>query len=640
MTDRSPPTDRAAAPGPHFHEVLDRRLGRRGALKLIGGVAASAAALPWLRVGDAFASGAGFKEVARRLDERHHVAEGYESQILLRWGDAVLAGAPAFDPSALAAAAQARQFGYNNDFLAFLPLPYGSGSSTHGLLVASHEYTNAELMWAGIEEGRKGLEKVTKTQVEVEMAAHGLSVVELRKDGGAWRVVAGAYNRRVTAGATTFRISGPAAGHARLRTRQDPTGTRVVGTINNCSGGKTPWGTILSGEENFNFYFGGPVPAAEAENYRSLRLDRPSYYAWHRFDDRFDMGKEPNEPNRFGWVVELDPYAPGSLPIKRTALGRFKHEGAACVVNDDGRLVVYSGDDEADQFIYKFVSRARVDPSNRAANANVLDDGTLYVARLNDDGTIEWLPLVHGTGPLIAANGFHSQADILIETRRAAALLKPTRMDRPEDIEAHPKTGHVFAALTNNRARKPEGVDKANPRANNKYGHIVEMIPPRTTAGALDHAAPNGRWDIFLLAGDPAVEAHGAKYHPGVSANGWLAAPDNLAFDPGGRMWIATDQGALQRDTQIPDGLYACDTDGAEKALTRLFFACPLGAELCGPEFTPDGKTLFVAVQHPAEGKGSTFAKPSTAWPDFTPGVPPRPSVLAITKRDGGAIGS
>jgi hypothetical protein len=192
--------------------------------------------------------------------------------------------------------------------------------------------------------------------------------------------------------------------------------------------------------------------------------------------------------------------------------------------------------------------------------------------------------------------------------------------------------------LTNTTARKADQLDGPNPRAGNAFGQIVELIPPGTGA-AVDHAADRFRWELLLLAGNPKVAAHGARYHPDVSDNGWLAAPDNVAFDPKGRMWIATDQGSAQARNNIPDGVYACDTTGPGRALTRFFFACPVGAEMCGPAFTPDGTTLFVAVQHPGEVKGSTFDKPATRWPDFKADMPPRPSVVAITRRDGGPIG-
>ena len=348
--------------------------------------------------------------------------------------------------------------------------------------------------------------------------------------------------------------------------------------------------------------------------------------------------RTPNEPNRFGWVVEIDPFDPASTPKKRTALGRAKHEGAAGIVSKDGRYVIYMGDDERFEYVYRFVTAARFDPANPRASRDILDDGTVSVARYNADGTLDWLPLIHGQGPLTAENGFASQADVLIEKRRASDLLKPTRMDRPEDVEASPATGKVYVMLTNNGNRGAKQVDAANPRANNLFGHIIEMTPPDG-----DHAAPQFRWDILVRCGDPAIAAVGATFSTETTRNGWFGMPDNLAFDNQGRMWIATD-GNTRKRTGRTDGLWGLETEGPLRGTSRHFYRVPLGAELCGPFFTPDDETLFVAVQHPAEGGSadaiSTFEEPITRWPDFKPGMPPRPSVVVITKRGGGKIGT
>jgi len=634
--------DRAQTPQRSFADILEARLSRRTALSGMG--AAGALGVISLLPLEAEAASAtvpslAFTEIPHTIERDQTVAPGYSADVLIRWGDKVAKDAPRFDPARQTAEAQERQFGYNNDYLAFLPLPLGSGNSDHGLLVVNHEYTNTSLMFSGLNEDAK--DKITREQADIEMAAHGLSVVEIRKTKGKWRVVENStFARRLSMRSAEMVLAGPAAGHARLKTKADPSGTRVVGTLNNCGGGTTPWGTVLTAEENFDMYFGGdPAKSPEASNHKRIGLSGKSLFGWSRFHDRMNVEKEPNEPNRFGWIVEFDPYDPKSTPVKRTALGRFKHEAATTIVNANGRVSVYSGDDAQFEYLYRFVSRGRYNPADRKANMALLDDGILYVAKFHDDGRVTWLPLVHGEGLLTQSNGFASQADVLIDTRRAADLLGATPLDRPEDVEASPATGKVYMALTNNAQRKAEQVDKVNPRANNRHGHIIELTPP-LVGGRRDHAALEYSWNVFLLAGDPAVPANGARYHAGVSRNGWLSCPDNVAFDRKGRLWIATDQGSAQAATGISDGMYATETEGPNRALTKFFYAAPKDAEMCGPCFTPDGKTLFVAVQHPGEAKGSTFDAPSTRFPDFDASVPPRPSVVAITKKDGGEIGS
>ncbi|MEE8505759.1 MAG: PhoX family phosphatase [Kiloniellales bacterium] len=623
-------------------ELIETRLSRRGALKgltALGAVGAFGSAFlgALARAGAAAKSTLAFDEVAHGMEKGVRTAPGYGAQVLIRWGDKVTPDAPKFDVGAQSAAAQEKQFGYNNDFMAYMPLPAGSDDSENGLLCVSHEYTNPHLMWSvGAKKG--AYERLNRDQMEVEMAAHGHSVMEVRKSGNTWRVVEDSrYNRRFTPWRTEMRLSGPAAGHERLKTSADPTGARVIGTLNNCAGGTTPWGTVLIAEENFHYYFRGDIEKTpEARNYKRYGIDKKRRWAWAKHHDRFDVAKEPNEANRFGWVVEIDPYDPASTPVKRTALGRFKHECATTVVNPNGTVAVYSGDDQRFDYLYKFVTSGKLDPANPAANRDLLDSGTLYAAKFAADGTMSWLPLVHGQGPLTAENGFNSQADVTIETRHAADLLGATPMDRPEDVDTNPVNGRTYVMCTNNTKRKPEQVDAANPRAKNRHGHVIELIPP-TVDGKADHAAGTYRWEFFLLGGDPRVPKHGAKYLAEVSENGWLSTPDNCTFDARGRIWITTDG---QPKSGIADSVYGADTEGPGRGLTRCFFNSPTGAEICGPTFTPDNKTLFVAIQHPGDDKGSTFAEPSTRWPDFAGGMPPRPSVVAITKDDGGVIGT
>ncbi|HJR22296.1 MAG TPA: PhoX family phosphatase, partial [Dongiaceae bacterium] len=515
-----------ASSGATFQDIASIRFSRRAALK---GLLATSALTA---VGSALAprnkavaataeSSLKFAEVPHGYDEKFHVAEGYDAQVLLRWGDKVLADAPDFAPGKLTADAQARQFGYNCDFIAYMPLPAGSTNSENGLLFVNHEYTNPHMMFPGFADAKAAAAGTTADMTAIELEVHGASVVEIKKDGGVWTAVEGSkFNRRITLN-TEMEIAGPAAGHDRLKTAADSSGKVVLGMINNCGGGWTPWGTILTAEENFHQYFGGdPAGTAEAANYKRYGMKGEPSYPWGKFVDRFDVTKEVNEANRFGWIVEINPYDPAQRPVKRTALGRLKHEAATTVVNSDGRLVVYTGDDERFEYVYKYVSNGKFDASAGLANAALLDDGTLYVAKFADDGGVAWLPMIHGQGELTEANGFESQADILIETRRAADLLGATRMDRPEDVEADPKSGKVYIVLTKNDKRKADEVDPMNARADNKWGHIVELIPPGN-----NHAADRFAWDMFLQAGNPKDAAQGAQYGGEVTESGWFANP-------------------------------------------------------------------------------------------------------------------
>lgn len=650
MTDRPhPDTDPDDIPSnpstaPTLGDVITARFSRRRMIRGTLGSAAIAAMSGNSLLGVLGSSAqAGevefsFDEIEHGVDETHHVAAGYDADILIRWGDPVLPGAAKFEPGNQTPGGQARQFGYNNDYVGFVPLPHGSRSSTRGLLCVNHEFTSSRVMFP------RGFHDNTR-RFEVEMAAHGGSIVEVaRATDGRWSVVPdSSYARRITA-TTPMRLSGPAAGHARLKTAADPSGTRVLGTVNNCAGGITPWGTYLMAEENFNNYFIGSLRGhPERRNYGryGLPLGR---YGWGTIDRRWDIGKEPNEPNRFGWIVEVDALDPGSLPVKRTALGRFKHEGAEAIVNRDGRVVIYSGDDQRFDYLYRFISRDRVDPENRKANSALLDNGTLSVARFDADGSLVWHDLVWGKGPLTPDNGFSSQADVLIETRRAADFLKATPLDRPEDVQPNPVTGKVYVNLTNNSIRKAHNTDRVNRREKNIWGQIVELSPPDG-----DHTARTFKWDILVQCGDPKRPETRAIWNPDTSANGWFSCPDNAAIDAEGRLWIATDQGRSWSYTSgSADGLWALATSGPERGTGRMFYRVPVGAEMCGPCFTPDGETLFLAVQHPGTdgtrqyekfGRSSTFEDPATRWPDFEDGIPPRPSIVVVTKKGGGRIG-
>lgn len=632
-------------------EIIAARFSRRGFLKgslAVSAIAATVSPLALISADEARAaegSAFAFDELEAGIDDKHHVAPGYDADVLLRWGDPLFADSPDFDPTKQSAEAQAKQFGYNNDYVGYIPI---DGSAEHGLLVVNHEYTNPHLMFPGIvkiveKDGKKSAEvaPLSKEQVDVEMAAHGGTIVEIRKDGGKWQVVRdGKLNRRITAN-TEMALSGPVAGHDRVKTKADPSGTKVFGTVNNCAGGVTPWGTYVMAEENIHGYFSGELPEdhKEAANYKRLGIPEGAY-EWAAHYERFDLAKEPNEANRFGWIVEVDVNDPTSTPRKRTAMGRFKHEGAESIVAKDGRVVFYLGDDERFDYVYKFVTRAAFNPNDRAANKDLLDDGTLHVARFAEDGTVEWLPIVFGQGPLTAENGFTGQADVLIETRRAADLLGATKMDRPEDIQPNGVNGKVYVMLTNNSKRKADQVDAANPRAENAFGHIIEIAEDGG-----DFTAAKGKWEVLLKCGDPSVADVGATFSTATTANGWFGMPDNCAVDSAGRLWVATD-GQGPKATGRTDGLWAVDTEGAARATSKLFFRVPIGAEMCGPLFAPDDQTAFVAVQHPGDGgeDWEAFGRPSyyedlsTRWPDFKPDMPVRPSVVAITKQGGGKI--
>jgi uncharacterized protein len=632
--DRDPIYDEAPvnpSSNPTFQSVLTARFSRRGFLASAGiGLAAAVSGRLALRRAAEAQGASGFTPVRASNEDQLLLPPGYKHSVLIRWGDPIFPGVPELDPSAQTAARQERQFGYDNDFIGFLPIPAGGDGATRGLLGVNHENARPELMWAAWD----GKAERTREMCEVEMAAHGFTVVEIvRGPQGEWSVVRdSALNRRIT-GMTPMEVRGPAAGHPLMRTSADPGGTRILGTLNNCAGGVTPWGTILTAEENvYNYFRGKATDGSAARLYQRYAIvGRGRYMSWGLHQNRFDVGKEPNEPNRFGWVVEIDPYDPSSTPVKHTALGRFAHEGATVILAKDGRPVAYMGDDARFEYLYKFVAANRYDPANRAAAMSLLDSGVLYVAKFHDDGTGEWLPLVQSQGPLTAANGFPSQAEVVINARGAGDLVGATKMDRPEDVEPSPRTGKVYCALTGNAARKPEQVDKANPRAANKYGHILELVEDGG-----DHGGTRFRWEILILGGDPREASHGA-YYQGRTDVSPLATPDNFAFDDQGRLWVATDG---MDDTLGPnDAVFVVDTEGPLRGRATQFMSAPTGCEVCGPAFTPDNRAFFLAIQHPGLVDKATYASPGSRWPDYRSDMPPRPSVVTIYREDGGKVG-
>lgn len=622
-----------------FEAVARRYFSRR---KVLGAGAAAAGMLvigrsgflnPGLARAEALESGLtgttgiGFKPIQLSSEDKVIVAEGYKSEILIRWGDPLfLDPDSSFDFATNTAARQARQFGYNNDFLGFIPL-----AENRALLVANHEYTNPELMFAGY-----NLDAPTKEQVDYELAAHGMSVVHLERHWKrGWRYTLGAWHNRRITGTTPMTFTGPAAGHSWLKTSEDPSGFHVSGMLNNCSAGITPWGTVLTCEENFNQYFANNDFLSDKEKQAAHKryglTGKASSRKWERFYGRFDTSVEPNEPFRFGWVVEVDPHDPGSLPRKHTALGRVKHEATSTVIAAGGQAVVYMGDDERFDYMYKFVSAGKYKPDDRSANMSLLESGTLYIAKFNGDGTGAWLPLIAGQGRLTAANGFASQGDVSIKTRLAGDLVGGTKMDRPEDIEVNPKNGKVYAVMTNNSNRgvgANPGTDAANPRASNRHGHILEITP-----AAGDHAALSFSWGFLLICGDPAADK--GTYFGGYDQSlvSPISSPDNITFDNAGNLWVSTDgqTGTFKKN----DGVYAVPVEGPERGYTRQFLSGVPGGETASLCLSDTNDTLFVSIQHPAEE--STLEKPSSTFPD---GKEPRPAVVFVMKDGGGLIGS
>jgi uncharacterized protein len=626
------------SPNATFQDVLALRLSRRRILT--GGLVAAGLGLagPLASPGRvrAQASGLlGFRGIPPSRADEVVVAPGYTAAVLYAWGDPI-SGGPAFRADASNSwEEQAVQAGMHHDGIHYFPLPPGSMSSVQGLLAMNHEYTDDGLLHPG------GLEPWTADKVRKAQAAHGVSVIEVRANGSRWEVVRpSSYARRVT-GYTPIGVTGPAAGHELLRTSFDPTGRTILGTLNNCAHGYTPWGTYLTCEENFNAYFvnrSGRVPSRDR---RYGITDRGFGYRWHEYDGRFDTERHPNEPNRFGWVVEMDPYEPFRLPVKHTALGRFKHEGAAVTLARDGRVVVYMGDDERFEYIYKFVSHDPHRPGGRDANRALLERGTLHVARFDADGTGEWIELVHGRNGLDAGAGFPSQADVVVNARGAGDVVKATKMDRPEWIAVHPTTGEAYCALTNNSRRGAEGMpgpDAANPRPVNDFGHIVRW---RERGG--DPTATRFEWDVFILAGDPAHADPGKR---GNIRGDLFGSPDGLWFDQRGVLWIQTDvsTSVLNKGEYAVMGnnqMLACDPVTRD---VRRFLVGPVTCEVTGVVTTPDGRTMFVNIQHPGEGP-SERANPAqpkalSSWPDGPGGGRPRSATIVIRKSDGGTIGT
>ncbi|MCE7536275.1 PhoX family protein [Aliivibrio fischeri] len=610
-----------------FSNMVNARLSRRGFL--MGTAAAGAGAFLALNpVAKAIAGNMNnallnFEAIPTSTSDSIVLPKGYSWNTLMSWGDPIFANAPKFNPNGKQdSKAQALQFGDNTDGMSVFPL-----SNDRVILAVNNEYTNYEFLFA-----HQGKE-MTADDVAKAQAAVGITIVEIVKKNGQWMMdSAGKANRRITAN-TEMEVTGPAAGHDLLKTKADPTGKKVLGTFNNCANGETPWGTYLTCEENFNDFFGSEQNAELTPDDKRYGIKaEQSDYQWHNFDDRFDVAKNPNEPNRFGWVVEIDPNDPTSTPLKRTALGRFKHENAALVVNDDGHVVVYLGDDERGEHLYKFVSKDKYQEGNNRANRNLLEEGTLYVAKfaMKDDkleGDGQWLELTYGKNGLTRENGFNSQAEVMIFARRAATQVGATTMDRPEWVAVHPDKKHVFCTLTNNKYRgvkEGQDVDGVNPRAENHYGQIVRWAPTNT-----NHGSDTFQWDLYVIAGNPTV--HKDSLYAGsdnINKDNMFNSPDGIGFDKAGRLWIQTDGNYSNKGDFAGQGNNQMLCGDPNTGEVRRFLTGPIGCEITGLTFSEDQKTMFVGVQHPS----GHFPQGGNSKP--------RSTIVMITKDNGGVIGS
>ncbi|HET7735684.1 MAG TPA: PhoX family phosphatase [Nocardioidaceae bacterium] len=628
-------------------DLVERALARRAVLKggavgagalVLGGLVtphnAAATQVRSIRNNVATAS---FVPVSPNVRDNVIVPEGYVYDVIAKWGDPIIKGAPAFDVHRQTPEAAAQQFGYNCDYVGII-----HRTDDRAVMLVDHEYTDESLMFPT---GAYDSDTIKRIAIQ----NHGASIVEIERQGnkGRWKlrdIDQAKLNRRIT-GTTRFEVVGPAAGDPRLRTSADPSGRRVLGTLNNCAGGTTPWGTFLSGEENFNQYFDktGTLDPAYTTSYNRYGLTGSGSRGWSAVDPRFDLVAEPHEPFRFGWIVEIDPLDPTSTPRKHTMLGRMKHEGANITIAKSGHAVAYMGDDERGDYIYKFVSADRFDPrdnqSARRRNMELLTRGTLYVAKFTGDGSADgvydgsgtWIPLTSDTESFVPG---WSVADVLINTRLAADIVGPTKMDRPEDIEGNPVNGKIYCALTNNSNRGSASLpaDEANPitssmtrpalgaplvsRTGNRNGYVLEM-----TEDGDDHTATTFSWDLFLVCGDPAApETYFAGYPKELVSP--ISCPDNVAFDGVGNLWISTDGAVLGGN----DGLFRVPVAGPDRGKVECFMTVPFGAECCGPLVSEDQKSVFAAMQHPGETDGATFENQTSTWPhtdDF-----PRPGVV------------
>ncbi|CZF81364.1 hypothetical protein GCE9029_02562 [Grimontia celer] len=616
---------------PEFNRFIDAAMNRRNFLRAAG-AAGSVAFFAASPVAKAVAGSMdksklmGFEAIPASTADTVVVPDGYVAETLISWGDALFPNSPKFSQSN-DSKAQEMQYGDNTDGMTFFPL-----SNDRAVLVANNEYTNNEYLYT--HQGKN----ISADDVRKGQAAHGVSIIELVKKDGKWEVnTEGRLNRKITA-YTPMEMTGPARGDDLLKTKADPEGGEtILGTYNNCANGQTPWGTYLACEENFNGYFAASEEVDLGPTYKRYGVkDKDWGYDWWKHDERFDVAKTPNEPHRFGWVVEIDPMDPNSKPKKRSALGRFKHENAALTINKDGHVVVYLGDDERGEHLYKFVSKNKYKPGTHASNRDLLEEGTLYVAKFDGkegelNGKGEWVELTFGKNGLTQENGFKSQAEVMIFAREAATQVGATTMDRPEWVAVHPDNKHVFCTLTNNKyrgVRENQPLNVVNPREKNPYGHIIRWEPQDG-----DHTASDFKWDIFVMTGNPEVQEGLMAGTPNINKDNMFNSPDGIGFDGAGRLWIQTD-GKYSNEGNFAgmgnNQMLCADTKTGE---IRRFLTGPIACEITGLTFSPDYKTMFVGIQHPGEDLAPSH------FPDGGDSVP-RSTVMRITRKDGGVIGA
>jgi secreted PhoX family phosphatase len=681
----------------HFSDILQARVTRRQTV--IGGLSATTAAL----FGSLSLSACGgssdnappattpatpttpppaakpalnFTAVGHSLDDIVKVPAGYSIGVLYalgdpqHFGDASWAGG-----GSETAESYERRAGDHHDGMRFFGLAddgtYAASRSDRGLLCLNHENITQVYLHPAGPTTVAGVRPAA--EVDKEVNCHGVSVLELKRTtGNALQYVRGsALNRRLTA-ASRFAIEGPAAGTARMKTLYSTDGTATRGTVNNCANGYTPWGTYLTCEENWAGYFkrattdGARTDTASLDRY-GVKTGQAGNYGWstptgdlyRRWDTSATAaadgaGDYRNVANTFGWIVEIDPFDPAAMPVKRTALGRFGHEGCQPATPVEGQpLVFYMGDDSRNEYVYKFVSKAPWSAADKglAAGAKYLNEGTLFVAKFNADGSGNWIAL-DKSNPALAS--FASNADILIDTRLAADAVGATKMDRPEWTAVHPVNGEVYLTLTNGTtAVRPQGAtDAANPRPGNVNGHIVRWREANSRADATQF-----QWDVYLF-GSPSAEAPGYNLSA-LTDNNDFSSPDGLWFDSRGVLWIETDDGAYTSTTncmllaatpgQVGDGGTITAGGGTQtfkganpgEQNLRRFLVGPKECELTGIAMTPDNKTLIVNIQHP--GEGGTISKLTSHWPESQTNAGstarPRSATIFITKDDGGVIG-